>query len=175
MTNLEYIFLFAEKHNFPKSDCEVVFNAVDDGSGKDIYTTDDDILAVRFDKNLVENEIRMEDIRFDIDSDFPEDVFSMWQKDNPEISFKEWIAMGKYIPTIIQNADFLYELDSLTKEIEMKLESVFSNLETDDGDSDFYEDDEYYNQNEKDWKRILVRTKISLFAPNSLASCKRWG
>ena len=140
MTNVEYIFLFAEKHNFPKSDCEVVFNAVDDGSGKDIYTTDDDILAVRFDKNLVENEIRMEDIRFDIDSDFPEDVFSMWQKDNPEISFREWIAMGKYIPTIIQNADFLYELDSLTKEIEMKLESVFSNLETDDGDSDFYED-----------------------------------
>ena len=142
MTNVEYIFLFAEKHNFPKSDCEVVFNAVDDGSGKDIYTTDDDILAVRFDKNLVENEIRMEDIRFDIDSDFPEDVFSIWQKDNPEISFKEWIAMGKYIPTIIQNADFLYELDSLTKEIEMKLESVFSNLETDDGDSDFYEDDD---------------------------------
>ena len=142
MTNVEYIFLFAEKHNFPKSDCEVVFNAVDDGSGKDIYTTDDDILSVRFDKNLVENEIRMEDIRFDIDSDFPEDVLSMWQKDNPEISFREWIAMGKYIPTIIQNADFLYELDSLTKEIEMKLESVFSNLETDDGDSDFYEDDD---------------------------------
>jgi hypothetical protein len=64
----------------------------------------------------------------------------MWQKDNPEISFKGWIAMGKYIPTIIQNADFLNELDSLTKEIEMKLESVFSNIEVDNGDSDFYED-----------------------------------
>ena len=139
MTNLEYIFLFAEKHNFPKTECEVVFNAVDDGSGRDIYTTDDDIRAVRFDKSLVENEIKMEDIRFDIDSDFPEDVFSMWQKDNPEISFKGWIAMGKYIPTIIQNADFLNELDSLTKEIEMKLESVFSNIEVDNGDSDFYE------------------------------------
>jgi hypothetical protein len=140
MTNVEYIFLFAEKHNFPKTECEVVFNAVDDGSGRDIYTTDDDIRAVRFDKSLVENEIKMEDIRFDIDSDFPEDVFSMWQKDNPEISFKGWIAMGKYIPTIIQNADFLNELDSLTKEIEMKLESVFSNIEVDNGDSDFYED-----------------------------------
>ena len=140
MTNLEYIFLFAEKHNFPKTECEVVFNAVDDGSGRDIYTTDDDIRAVRFDKSLVENEIKIEDIRFDIDSDFPEDVFSMWQKDNPEISFKGWIAMGKYIPTIIQNADFLNELDSLTKEIEMKLESVFSNIEVDNGDSDFYED-----------------------------------
>ena len=140
MTNLEYIFLFAEKHNFPKTECEVVFNAVDDGSGRDIYTTDDDIRAVRFDKSLVENEIKMEDIRFDIDSDFPEDVFFMWQKDNPEISFKGWIAMGKYIPTIIQNADFLNELDSLTKEIEMKLESVFSNIEVDNGDSDFYED-----------------------------------
>lgn len=140
MTNVEYIFLFAEKHNFPKTECEVVFNAVDDGSGRDIYTTDDDIRAVRFDKSLVENEIKMEDIRFDIDSDFPEDVFFMWQKDNPEISFKGWIAMGKYIPTIIQNADFLNELDSLTKEIELKLESVFSNIEVDDGDSDFYED-----------------------------------
>lgn len=142
MTNVEYIFLFAEKHNFPKTECEVVFNAVDDGSGRDIYTTDDDIIAVRFDKNLVENEIKMEDIRFDIDSDFPEDVFSMWQKDNPEMTFKGWIAMGKYVPTIIQNADFLNELDSLTKEIEMKLESMFSNMETDDGDSDFYEDEE---------------------------------
>lgn len=142
MTNVEYIFLFAEKHNFPKTECEVVFNTVDDGSGRDIYTTDDDIIAVRFDKNLVENEIKMEDIRFDIDSDFPEDVFSMWQKNNPEMTFKGWIAMGKYVPTIIQNADFLNELDSLTKEIEMKLESMFSNMETDDGDSDFYEDEE---------------------------------
>ena len=150
MTNVEYIFLFAEKHNFPKTECEVVFNAVDDGSGRDIYTTDDDIRAVRFDKSLVENEIKMEDIRFDIDSDFPEDVFSMWQKDDPEISFKGWIAMGKYIPTIIQNADFLNELDSLTKEIEMKLESVFSNIEVDNGDSDFYEDVEDDEDNEED-------------------------
>lgn len=150
MTNVEYIFLFAEKHNFPKTDCEVVFNAVDDGSGRDIYTTDDDIRAVRFDKSLVENEIKMEDIRFDIDSDFPEDVFSMWQKDDPEISFKGWIAMGRYIPTIIQNAEFLNELDSLTKEIEMKLESVFSNIEVDNGDSDFYEDVEDDEDNEED-------------------------
>ncbi len=142
MTNVEYIFLFAEKHNFPKTECEVVFNAVDDGSGNDIHTTDDDIIAVRFDKSLVENEIKMDDIRFDIDSDFPEDVFSMWQKDEPEISLKGWIAMGRYVPTIIQNADFLNELDTLTKEIEMKLESMFSNIEEDDGDSDFYEDDE---------------------------------
>ena len=142
MTNVEYIFLFAEKHNFPKTECEVVFNAVDDGSGNDIHTTDDDIIAVRFDKSLVENEIKMDDIRFDIDSDFPEDVFSMWQKDDPKISFKGWIAMGRYVPTIIQNADFLNELDTLTKEIEMKLESMFSNIEEDDGDSDFYEDEE---------------------------------
>lgn len=142
MTNVEYIFLFAEKHNFPKTECEVVFNAVDDGSGRDIYTTDDDIIAVRFDKSLVDNEIKMEDIRFDIDSDFPDDAFSMWQKDNPEISFKEWIALGRYMPTIIQNADFLNELESLTKEIEMKLELVFSNIEEEDGDSDLYENDE---------------------------------
>lgn len=140
MTNIEYIFLFAEKHNFPKTECEVVFNAVDDGSGRDIYTTDDDILSVKFDKSLVTNEIKIEDIRFDIDSNFPDDVFDMWQKDSPEMSFKGWIALGRYVPTIIQNAEFLYELESLTKEIEMKMESLFSGIES--GDSDYDDEDE---------------------------------
>lgn len=142
MTNVEYIFEFANKHNFPKTECEVVFNAVDDGSGRDIYTTDDDIVSVRFDKSIVEHEIKIEDIRFDIDSNFPEDVFDMWQKDNPDISFRGWIAMGRYVPTIIQNADFFDELDVMTKEIEMKLESMFSNISEDDGSSDFDEGDE---------------------------------
>jgi hypothetical protein len=126
-----------------------VFNAVDDGSGRDIYTTDDDIKAVRFDKSLVENEIKMEDIRFDIDSNFPEDVFFMWQNDNPEMSFKGWIAMGRYIPTIIQNTEFLDKLDSLTKEIEMKLNNMFSNIEEDDGSSDFEDEySDYYEDGE---------------------------
>ena len=142
MTNVEYIFLFAEKHNFPKTECEVVFNAVEDGSGRDIYTTDDDIIAVRFDKSLVENEIKMEDIRFDIDSLLPEDVFFEWQKDRPDISFKGWISMGRYVPSIIKNSDYLNELDALTKEIEMKLESMFANIETDNDDSDFIDDEE---------------------------------
>ena len=142
MTNIEYIFEFANKHNFPKSECEVVFNAVDDVSGRDIYTTDDDIIAVRFDKSLVENEIKIEDIRFDIDSLLPEDVFFEWQKDRPDISFKGWISMGRYVPSIIKNSDYLNELDALTKEIEMKLESMFANIETDNDDSDFIDDEE---------------------------------
>jgi hypothetical protein len=140
MNNLEYIFLFAEKHNFPKTECEVVFNAIDDGSGNDIYTTDDDIISVKFDKSVVENEIKIEDIRFDIDSEFPEDVFEMWQKDDPSVSFRTWISLGRYIPTIIQNADFFNDLDRLTKEMEMKLSSVF--MEVENGDSDYDEEDE---------------------------------
>ena len=153
MTNIEYIFEFANKHNFPKSDCEVMFNAVDDGSGNDIYTTDDDIIAVKFDESLVKNEIRMEDIRFDIDSDFPEDVFFMWQKDMPEVSFRTWISMGRYVPTIIQNTEFFDELEILTKEIEMKLESVFSIIEdsNDNGDSDYYDDENSdYEEDDED-------------------------
>lgn len=150
MTNVEYIFVFADKHNFPKTECEVVFNAVDDGSGNDIHTTDDDIIAVRFDKSLVENEIKMDDIRFDIDSDFPEDVFFMWQKDMPEVSFKGWIAMGRYIPTIIKNTEFFDELEMLTKEIEMKMESLFSNIEEGDDDSDYYDDDDDSDYEEDD-------------------------
>jgi hypothetical protein len=126
-----------------------VFNAIDDGSGRDINTTDDDIISVKFDKSLVENEIRMEDIRFDIDSQFPEDVFHMWQKDEPEMTFRGWIAMGRYIPTLIQNADFFNELDTLTKDIEMKLGSLFSNIGDDDGSSDYEDDDsDYYEEDE---------------------------
>jgi len=152
MTNVEYLFIFADKHNFPKTECEVVFNAVDDGSGNDIHTTDDDIIAVRFDKSLVENEIKMEDIRFDIDSDFPEDVFFIWQKDMPEVSFRTWISMGRYIPTIIKNTEFFDELEMLTKEIEMKMETLFSNIEEGDDDSDFYykDDDEDSDYEEDD-------------------------
>jgi hypothetical protein len=149
MTNVEYIFLFAEKHNFPKMECEVVFNAVDDGSGNDIYTTDDDIISVKFDKSVVENEIKMEDIRFDIDSEFPEDVFDIWQKDDPSISFRTWISLGRYIPTVIQNAEYFDELDRLTKEIGMKLETIFSDIE-DDGDSDYYEEDSDYYEEDVD-------------------------
>lgn len=142
MTNVEYIFEFANKHNFPKSECEVIFNAVDDNSGNDIYTTDYDIIAVKFDESIVNNEIKMEDIRFDIDSDFPEDVFFMWQKDMPEVSFRKWISLGRYVPTIIQNTEFFDELEMLTKEIEMKLESLFYVSEdNDDGDSDYYDDE----------------------------------
>ena len=146
MTNVEYIFAFAEKHNFPKTECEVVFNAIDDGSGRVIHTTDDDIISVKFDKSLVENEIKIDDIRFDVDSNFPDDVFFMWQKDNPEMTFKGWIALGRYVPTIIQNADFFNELDTLTKEIEMKLEAMFSNMQIDDGESDF--DEETYEDSD---------------------------
>lgn len=148
MTNVEYIFEFANKHNFPKTECEVVFNAVDDGSGRDIYTTDDDIKAVRFDKSLVEHEINMEDIRFDIDTNLPEDVFYAWQSDNPDISFKGWIAMGRYVPIVEKNAEFFEELDSVTKEIQMKLETIFPTY-SDDGDSDYDDfDDEDYEDEE---------------------------
>jgi hypothetical protein len=146
MTNIEYIFEFANKHNLPKTECEVVFNAIDDGSGNDIYTTDDDIKSVRFDMNLIENEIDIEDIRFDIDSEFPDDVFFMWQKDMSGVSFKEWISMGRYVPTIIPNVEFFDEFDRLTKEIEIKLKSIFSNIE-EDGDSDFYYEDEKDGEN----------------------------
>ena len=144
MTNVEYIFLFAEKHNFPKTECEVIFNSI--GANVNIFDADDDIISVKFDKSLVENEIKIEDIRFDIDSNFPEDVFFMWQKDDPSVSFRTWISMGRYVPTIIQNADFFDELDSLTQEIQMKLETLFSNIE--EGDSDY--DDSDYDDDDDD-------------------------
>ena len=61
--------------------------------------------------------------------------------------------MGRYIPTIIQNADFFDELDTLTKEIEMKLESVFSTIEDDDGSSDYDEEDSDYDEEDDDGEK----------------------
>lgn len=145
MTNIEYIFEFANKHNFPKTECEIIFNTNINNNGEvNIYEHDDDIVRVKFDKSLVENEIiKMEDIRFDIDSNFPEDVFFAWQKDNPEMTFRGWIALGRYIPNFIQNADYFDELDTITKDIEIKLETMFSNIQSDDdGDSDYDDEEE---------------------------------
>lgn len=152
MTNVEYLFLFAEKHNFPKTDCEVIFHTPQTLNGTTLQYEDADIKSVKFDKTKtnIENEIKMDDIRFDVDSGFDDDVFFMWQKDNPKISFRGWISMGRYVPTIIQNTEFLNEIDTLTKEIEMKLSNLFSNTEIDDEDSDFdVEDDENDDEGEE--------------------------
>ena len=141
MTNLEYIYLFATKHNFPQSNCEVMFRVMDDGKSHNIYDHDSDITSVKFDESLVKNNISIEDIRFDVDSNFSEDVFFMWQDDEREISFMSWISQGRYIPTIIKNADLLNEIESLTKDIEMRLSSVFENIGVSE-DSDFEDDDD---------------------------------
>lgn len=149
MKNLEYIYLFATKHNFPQSNCEVMFKVIDNGKVHNVYEHDANITSVKFDENLVKNEISIEDIRFDIDSDFSDDVFFLWQEDSPEISFKNWIAQGRYVPTIIKNAELLNEIESLTKDIEMKLDSVFGDGKIDD-DSDFeYDDDDDYEDGEE--------------------------
>ena len=50
---------------------------------KDVLNIDDSIISVKFDKSLVENEIKMEDIRFDIDTNLPEDVFSYCALEKP--------------------------------------------------------------------------------------------
>jgi hypothetical protein len=128
-----------------------MFNSANNVGTYNIYNHDDDIISVRFDKSLVENEIiKIEDIRFDIDSDLPDDVFFAWQKDNPELPFRSWIVLGKYIPTYIQNADFFDELDTLTKEIEIKLGNIFLNLEKDEGDSDFNDEENEEDEDKKD-------------------------
>jgi hypothetical protein len=74
----------------------------------------------------------------------------VWQKDDPSISFRSWIALGKYVPTIIQNADYFDELEALTKEIQMKLESIFTNIEEDDGNSDYDDEDEDEDDDDSD-------------------------
>lgn len=150
MTNVEYIFKFADKHNFPKTTCEVIFHTPQTLNGTTLQYEDYDIKSVKFDSNLVENEIKIEDIRFDVDSGFDDDVFFMWQKDEPKMSFRGWIALGRYIPNIIENSEYLNELEELTKDIEIKLNNLFSRFETDDGSSDFEDENDDFEDEEND-------------------------
>jgi len=91
--------------------------------------------------------ININDIIFDIDSDFPEDVVEQWleSKRQNDISLIDWIQTNvNYFPKNIDTSsvrNYQIEMEGIVNEMKKSINKVFE-LEVDDGDSDLDEGSE---------------------------------
>ena len=91
--------------------------------------------------------VNINDIRFDIDSDFPNDIFDQWIiiRRKEDISLLDWLKNNThYFPKNIDNSsveEYKKELESVVDDIKENINKLFQ-METDDGDSDDESGDE---------------------------------
>lgn len=133
MSNIEYIEEFFRKHHLS-------------GKIKIRYSsslkTDDYISDIVFENG---DEININDIIFDIESDFPEDIIELWLTDKrkSDISLMDWIRQDiKYISKNLDLSsveDYQREMTDIIEDVKKSINSIFE-FEIDDGDSDL--DDE---------------------------------
>ena len=135
MRNIEYLEQFFRKHKLSgkvkvKYDSPI---AVDDYMS-DIIFENGDIININ-------------DIIFDIDSDFPEDIAEQWMetKRKNNISLIDWIQENSnYFPKDIDTSSvrsYQIELENIVNDMKTQITKMFE-LEEDDGDSDEDEEDE---------------------------------
>ena len=90
--------------------------------------------------------ININDIIFDVESDFPDDVLKQWMESKKEndISLMDWIQTNKsYIPRDIDTSsvkEYHRELESIVNEVKQSIEKVFT-TEIDDNDYGESEDE----------------------------------
>lgn len=127
MKNIDYLELFFRKHNLSGKITVNYSSSV----AMDEYMTD-----IIFENGDV---ININDIIFDIDSEFPPDVFEQWIKVKREedISLLEWIQTNThYIPKDIDTSsieEYQKTLTSLMEEVKQNINKVF---QFDDGGSE---------------------------------------
>lgn len=135
MRNIEYLEQFFRKHKLSGK----VTVKYDSPGAIDDYMTD-----IVFENGDV---ININDIIFDIDSDFPEDVVEQWleSKRQNDISLIDWIQTNvNYFPKNIDTSsvrNYQIEMESIVNEMKKSINKVFE-LEVDDGDSDLDEGSE---------------------------------
>jgi hypothetical protein len=129
MKNIDYLELFFKKHKL-SGKVTVKYStsvAVDD------YMTD-----IIFENGDV---ISISDVIFDIDSDFPDDVFDQWMvvKRENDISLMDWIQTNThYIPKGLDRSsveEYQKELESIVDTVTENINTLFE-LQPDDGDSE---------------------------------------
>lgn len=133
MKNIDYLELFFKKHNL-SGRITVKYSsrtAIDD------YMSD-----VTFENG--EN-VSINDIIFDIDSDLPDDIFDKWieaRKEN-DISLPEWIQTDMhYLPKDMDTSsveEFQKEVTTIIDDVKQAMDTIFK---LDPGDSDEEDDDE---------------------------------
>lgn len=127
MKNIDYLELFFRKHNLSGKITVNYSSSV----AMDEYMTD-----IIFENGDV---ININDVIFDIDSEFPPDVFEQWIKVKREedISLLEWIQTNThYIPKDIDTSsieEYQKTLTSLMEEVKQNINKVF---QFDDGGSE---------------------------------------
>lgn len=129
MKNIDYLELFFKKHKFS-------------GRVTVKYTSpvvnDDYMSDIVFENGVT---ININDVIFDIESEFPDDVVKMWMKVKKEkdISLMDWIQTDiKYMPDFMDRSsvdEYQKEMTTLFDEVKQTIQSLFE-LEIDDGDSD---------------------------------------
>ena len=135
MKNIEYLEQFFRKHKLSGR----VTVKYDSPGAIDDYMTD-----IVFENGDV---IHINDIIFDIDSDFPEDVVEQWleSKRQDDISLIDWIQKNvNYFPKNIDTSsvrNYQIEMEGIVNEMKKSINKVFE-LEVDDGDSDLDEGSE---------------------------------
>ena len=134
MKNITYLEKFYKKHNLS-------------GKVKVRYSSpivvDEFMKEVEFDNGDV---VSINDIIFDIESNFPNYVFKAWlegRKDN-DVSFIEWFkSNNSFIPPDIDRSsvkEYQDELSSAVENVKQIIDTMFK-LIPDDGDSDEDEDE----------------------------------
>ena len=127
MKNIDYLELFFKKHNL-SGKVKVRFSSP--------IGTDDYMSEVELENGDV---ISINDIIFDIESEFPRDFAEDWlvsKKDN-DISFVEWVQTKKdYLPKDLDTSsvkEYQTELEEIINDVKKSINSVFENVPDDEG------------------------------------------
>ena len=129
MKNIDYLEQFFKKHNLSgKIKVKYSFPTVEDDYMTDIVFTNGDVININ-------------DVIFDIDSEFPNDVFNQWivAKRKTDMSLMDWMLANKY--DIFKDIDtssvqeYQNEMTEIVDNVKKSIGSVFE-LEPDDGGSE---------------------------------------
>lgn len=135
MRNDEYIRLFLRKHHY---DGNIIVQTRYGNTWEHVES------IICNEKDIPSKKsISMDDIQYDILSEFPEDLFFQWLKyckDNGDISYKKWITESPdstYNPSELDTSG----IEKFKKKIEDSVDNMFGDFEKKYGTSDLYDED----------------------------------
>ena len=127
MKNIDYLELFFKKHNL-SGKVKVRFSS--------IIATDDYISEIEFDDGLV---VSINDIIFDIESEFPDDFVKQWMEDKKDndVSLIDWVQTHtNYIPKELDTSsvrEYQPELEGIVNDVKDTINKLFANTPDDEG------------------------------------------
>ena len=129
MKNIDYLELFFKKHKLSgKIKVKYSSNEIDDDYMTDITLENGDVININ-------------DIIFDIESEFPDDLFNKWIESKREtgISFIDWLRSdNQYIPKDMDTSSvekFQKEMTGIFDDVKESINKIFE-LIPDEGNSD---------------------------------------